>query len=435
MAINAYIMMNRQKFIKTSTLLAASALFFKRTKVLADSKKIRIGVIGVNGMGWSNLTAILKNTNVVCTALCDIDENVLNNRVSELKKRDINVKTYIDYKQLLADNNVDAVIIGTPDHWHCLMMVDAVTAGKHVYVEKPIGNSIKECELMVAAAQKYNAIVQVGQWQRSQQHFEDAIKFLHAGSIGKVRMVKVWAYLGWKKDVPIVPDSAIPAGVHYDRWLGPATKRPFNVNRFHFNFRWFWDYAGGLMTDWGVHMLDFALIGMKVSDPRSIMAAGGKFAYPDDVEETPDTLTTLYEFDGFNVQWEHAIGIDGGPYNKGHGVAFIGNNGTLVLNRQGWEVLPEGDRMAAVPFQKSKDNGLERHMDNFVEAILTRNKSILKAPVEAGAHIAILSQMGNIAYRTGKKLYWDKDKRQFSDKEANKYLAANYHNGYSYPKV
>ncbi|MOA48803.1 hypothetical protein D3C78_1716000 [compost metagenome] len=116
-------------------------------------------------------------------------------------------------------------------------------------------------------------------------------------------------------------------------------------------------------------------------------------------------------------------------------MAFIGNNGTLVLNRQGWEVLPEGDRMAAVPFQKSKDNGLERHMDNFVEAILTRNKSILKAPVEAGAHIAILSQMGNIAYRTGKKLYWNKDKRQFSDKEANEYLVAKYHNGYSYPKV
>lgn len=427
--------MNRQKFLKASTLLAVSAFLFQGTHGLAETKKIRVAVIGVNGMGWSNLMAILKNKNVICTALCDVDENVLNQRVAELDKRNIKVQSYIDYRDLLKDKNVDAVIIATPDHWHCLMMVDAVKAGKHVYIEKPIGNSIKECEVMVTAAQKHNAIVQVGQWQRSQQHFEDAMKFLHGGSLGKVRMVKVWAYLGWKKDVPILPDTAIPSGVHYDRWLGPAPKRPFNWNRFHFNFRWFWDYAGGLMTDWGVHMLDFALIGMNVSDPRSIMAAGGKFAYPDDVEETPDTLTTLYEFDGFNVQWEHAIGIDQGPYNKGHGVAFIGNNGTLVLNRQGWEVLPEGNRMEAVPLQKAKDDGLERHMNNFVEAIFTQNRTILKAPIEAGAHIAILSQMGNIAYRTGKKLYWNKEKQQFSDKEANRYLAAAYHNGYTYPKI
>lgn len=427
--------MNRQKFLKASTLLAASAFLFQGTHGLAETKKIRVAVIGVNGMGWSNLMAILKNKNVICTALCDVDENVLNQRVAELDKRNIKVQSYIDYRDLLKDKNVDAVIIATPDHWHCLMMVDAVKAGKHVYIEKPIGNSIKECEVMVTAAQKHNAIVQVGQWQRSQQHFEDAMKFLHGGSLGKVRMVKVWAYLGWKKDVPILPDTAIPSGVHYDRWLGPAPKRPFNRNRFHFNFRWFWDYAGGLMTDWGVHMLDFALIGMNVSDPRSIMAAGGKFAYPDDVEETPDTLTTLYEFDGFNVQWEHAIGIDQGPYNKGHGVAFIGNNGTLVLNRQGWEVLPEGNRMEAVPLQKAKDDGLERHMNNFVEAIFAQNRTILKAPIEAGAHIAVLSQMGNIAYRTGKKLYWNKEKRQFSDKEANRYLAAVYHNGYTYPKI
>jgi predicted dehydrogenase len=427
--------MNRQKFLKASTLLAASAFLFQGTHGLAETKKIRIAVIGVNGMGWSNLMAILKNKNVICTALCDVDENVLNQRVAELDKRNIKVQSYIDYRALLKDKNVDAVIIATPDHWHCLMMVDAVKAGKHVYIEKPIGNSIKECEVMVTAAQKHNAIVQVGQWQRSQQHFEDAMKFLHGGSLGKVRMVKVWAYLGWKKDVPILPDTAIPSGVHYERWLGPAPKRPFNRNRFHFNFRWFWDYAGGLMTDWGVHMLDFALIGMNVSDPRSIMAAGGKFAYPDDVEETPDTLTTLYEFDGFNVQWEHAIGIDQGPYNKGHGVAFIGNNGTLVLNRQGWEVLPEGNRMEAVPLQRAKDDGLERHMNNFVEAIFAQDRTILKAPIEAGAHIAVLSQMGNIAYRTGKKLYWNKEKQQFSDKEANRYLAAAYHNGYTYPKI
>lgn len=189
------------------------------------------------------------------------------------------------------------------------------------------------------------------------------------------------------------------------------------------------------MTDWGVHMLDFALIGMKATTPKSIMATGGKFAYPDDAAETPDTLTTVYEFDDFTVQWEHANGIDGGPYGRNHGVAFIGNFGTLVVDRGGWEVIPEGKRMEAVPLQKSKDNGLDMHTRNFIDVVRSRQLEALNAPVTAGAHIAIFSQMGNIAYRTGEKIYWDAQKGQFSSSAANRLLAAEYHNGYRIPKV
>ena len=427
--------MKRKEFIRNTSLLAASALF-AQTKVFGfQADTIRVGLIGTNGMGWSNLNAILKVPGVQCTALCDVDENVLKNRAEELKKRNINVKTYIDYKDLLKANDVDVVIVATPDHWHCMQMVDAVAAGKDVYVEKPIGNSIRECEIMVAAAKKHKRVVQVGQWQRSQQHFRDAMDFVHSGKLGKIRLVKAWAYQGWMKSIPVQADAPVPAGVHYDKWLGPAPKRAFNPNRFHFNFRWYWDYAGGLMTDWGVHMLDYALIGMKVSDPVSVMAAGGKFAYPDDAAETPDSLTTVYEFDGFNVQWEQATGIDLGPYQKTHGVAFIGNNGTLVVNREGWEVIPEKGRMDAVSFQRSQDNGLDKHMVNFVEAVRKKSVEGLHAPIEAGAHIAIFSQMGNIAYRAKKKLFWDKQKRSFNDKEADQYLAKVYHNGYNLPKV
>ncbi|MDF2476981.1 MAG: iolG 1 [Sphingobacterium sp.] len=427
--------MNRKDFIRTSSILAAASFIGKSHASGLFEQPIRVGVIGVNGMGWSDLNALLKQQGVICTALCDVDENILNKRVKELQERNIKVSSYVDYKKMLSSSDVDAVIIGTPDHWHCLQMIDAVKAGKHVYIEKPIGNSIQECKLMQAAAEKSNAIVQVGQWQRSQQHFKDAIDFVHSGKLGKIRLVKAWSYLGWKNSIPIEPDAPIPAGIHYMDWLGPATKRPFNINRFHFNFRWFWDYAGGLMTDWGVHMLDYALLGMKVSDPKSIMASGGKFAFPDDAGETPDTMTAVYEFDNFNIQWEHAKGIDLGPYNRNHGVAFIGNNGTLVLNRNGWEVIPEKGRMEAVSLRPSVDNGLEKHMANFVDAIRQKNPRLLHAPLEAGAHIAIFSQMGNIAYRTGQKLYWNKEKQRFNDEKANKYLAAVYHNGYKYPKV
>ena len=439
--------MKRRHFLQTTSTYAAgtglaamlpSALFAFKKNISANDK-INIAAIGINGMGWTDLTAMLKNPQANCIALCDVDKNVLDKRVAELAKNNVAVKPYGDYRKLLENKDIDAVIIGTPDHWHCNIMAEACAAGKDVYVEKPVGNSIAECHVMEAVQKKYNRAVQVGQWQRSEKHFADAIDFVHSGKLGQVRLAKAWAYMGWMHSIPKKPDTTPPAGVDYTMWLGPATTRPFNENRFHFNFRWFWDYAGGLMTDWGVHLMDYALLGMNAKEPKSIMAAGGKFAYPDDAEETPDTLTTVFEFDEFNIQWEHAIGINNGPYNRDHGVAFIGNNGTLVLDRGGWEVIPETEndkpKMEAVPRQKVVDDGIALHTKNFIEVIQSRNLDDLKAPIQAGAHVATVCQMGNIAYKTGKKIYWNADKKQFTDADANKYLAAAYHNGYSIYKV
>ncbi|MBV7529467.1 Gfo/Idh/MocA family protein [Chitinophaga sp. sic0106] len=428
---------SRRSFIRSASALVAGASLLNTLplRAIAPSDKIRIGAIGINGMGWSDLTALLKNPEVEVVALCDVDKNVLDKRIAELAKRDIKVKGYTDYRKLLEDKSIDAVVIGSPDHWHCLMMTDACSAGKDVYVEKPVGNSIIECATMVAAQQRYNRVVQVGQWQRSQQHFRDAISFVHSGQLGQVRLVKAWAYMGWMKSIPVVADGPVPEGVDYKAWLGPAETRPFNANRFHFNFRWYWDYAGGLMTDWGVHLLDYALIGMKSSNPKSIMAAGGKFAYPNDAAQTPDTLTTVYEFDNYNIQWEQATGIDGGPYGRTHGIAFIGNNGTLVLDRGGWEVIPEKGKMEAVDRKPSVDKGLDLHAKNFVDVIKSRKMSDLNCPISAGAHIASFAQMGNIAFRTGKKIYWNEGKQNFTDSDANKLLAAAYHNGYKIPKI
>lgn len=424
--------MNRKDFIKISSIFAAST-FMPFSEAYAGQATLRVGLIGAHGMGWANLNAILKNVNVQCTALCDIDENVLKKRVAELAKRGIDVQTFVSYKDMLEADVVDVVIIATPDHWHCLQLVDAVKAGKHVYLEKPIGNSVQECDIMVKAVENSTSVVQVGQWQRSQQHFRDAIDFVHSGKLGKIRTVKAWSYVDWKKTIEQKPDTVVPDGVHYDLWLGPATNRPFNPNRFHFEFRWFWDYAGGLMTDWGVHMLDYALLGMKVSDPVSVIASGGKYADPDGASETPDTMSVIYEFEDFNIQWEHAIGIGLGPYGRNHGVAFIGDTGTLVLNRDGWEVIPEKGKMEAVVLQKPKDNGLEVHMQNFVQAVTKKDRAMVNAQIQEGAHIAVFCQMGNIAYRTGEKLYWDRTKRKFTNRKANSYLLAKYHNGYKLP--
>ena len=443
-------MSSRRNFLQNSAAIAggsvllsaldnkAFAIFKNR---ISPGEQINIGAIGINGMGWADVSAAVKIPGVNLVALCDIDKNVLDQRMKDLAKLNIDsskVKTYSDYRQLLDRKDIDAVIIGTPDHWHALIMMNACEAGKDVYCEKPVGNSIGECRAMVAAQQRYKRVVQAGQWQRSQQHFKDAVNFVQSGQLGNIRTVKVWCYQGWMKPGPVIPDSAPPAGVDYTKWLGPAPIRPFNASRFHFNFRWFWDYAGGLMTDWGVHLIDYGLLGMKSPIPKSVSALGGRFAYPDLYEETPDTLTTLYEFDGFNMVWDSAMGIDNGSYNRDHGIAYIGNNGTLILNRGGWEVIEErqGKNKVSKPFEKSSDNGLDKHMQNFVDVIKSRKMEDLHCSIQAGAHVATVSQMGNIAYRSGKKLEWDAAKERFTDEDINKkYLMKEYHNGYHLPKV
>ncbi|MDR0814261.1 MAG: Gfo/Idh/MocA family oxidoreductase [Bacteroidales bacterium] len=438
-------MTTRREFIQQVGLLGAG-LAFQPFRVKAGglhsvgaNDKIRVGLIGCNGMGYDDLKAFLKNPEVECVALADIDQSVLDRRAADAEKKGGKKVTHLykDWRRLIDHKDIDVVIVGTPDHWHCLQTVAACQSGKDVYCEKPLGNSIEECNIMVRAAQKYNRVVQVGQWQRSDPHWQDAVAFIRSGKLGKIRTVRVFSYQGWCPSIPVKPDEPVPEGVDYDMWLGPAPKRPFNRNRFHFTFRWFWDYAGGLMTDWGVHLLDYALYGMDVTAPKSIMAAGGKFGYPDDACETPDLLQTIYTFDGFTVLWDHAIGIDDGAYGRTHGLGFVGENGTLVVDRGGWEVIPEKvnkkERMEAVPLNKSYgEGGLNLHVKNHLECIKSRNRNC-NASIEIGAHIAKFSQLGNIAYRTGKKLTWDG--KSFHDKEADKYLTKVYRSPWALPKI
>jgi hypothetical protein len=187
-----------------------------------------------------------------------------------------------------------------------------------------------------------------------------------------------------------------------------------------------------------VHLLDYALLGMQADVPKSIAALGGKFAYPDLSQETPDTLTTLYEFDKFNLVWDSAMGIDNGSYGRNHGIAYIGNNGTLVLHRGGWEVLeePKSTDKASKSFVKQADSGLDKHWENYIEVVKSRKTENLNCSIQAGSHVATVAQMGNIAFRSGQKLMWDKEKEKFTDEKINsQYLAKEYHNGYKLPKV
>jgi predicted dehydrogenase len=437
-------MPSRRKFIRDSGSLLAGAAFSpliasRLNAGIGANDTLNVALIGCKGMGMYNLTDHLKQPGISCVALCDVDNNILQERAKTvLELTGKSPKLFKDYRQVIDNKDVDIVIIGTPDHWHCLPAVHACEAGKDVYVEKPLANSIAECQVMLKAARKHNRIVQVGQQQRSGQHWQDVVALVRSGKLGTIRKIKAWGYFGYGKGSPKVPNSTVPEGVDYNTWLGPAPQHPFNKNRFHGSWRHFWDHGGGLLTDWGVHLLDIPLWAMNVTFPKSVSASGGIYAYPDNAIETPDTLNVLYDFGSFTLEWDHAGGLSKGIYDRSYGVAFIGNNGTLVVNREGWEVISESEnntnKMEVIPLQAPDSESHEKHVKNFIECVRSRKPPICE--IESGHNVALVAHMGNIAYRTGKQLHWDQAKGKFKDnQEANALLKPEYRSPWKFPAI
>jgi predicted dehydrogenase len=401
--------------------------------------KMRLGLIGARGRGYRVLEHALKFPETQCVAICDVDESVIADRVSEVMKlQDAKPKAFKDFRQMLDQKDLDAVIIGTPDHWHCLQTVYACEAGKDVYVEKPMANSLMELDIMVEAARKYQRVVQVGQQQRSGGHWKQAIDHIQNGGIGQLRTIKVWANFRYGVGQPISDDSSIPKGVDFDMWLGPAKQRTFNQSRFHGSWRMFWDYGGGLMTDWGVHLIDMALWAAKVtSTPKSVVSTGGNFSHSHHAHETFDTLSVNYELEDLDITWQSLAGIQTGPYGKTYGLAFVGNNGTLVADRSGWSLNPEvqdNQPKTEALSQKSEGISSENHVKNFLECIRTREEP--NCPVENGRLVAQYAHMGNIAQRTQSRLVWDDHKKQFDkNREATRLITPQYRQPWSLPKL
>jgi predicted dehydrogenase len=445
---------DRREFLKKTlgagaagSALLASRQGLAQTAASADriagaNDRIRVALVGAGGQGRADLLLMLRTNKVDCVAVADVDDEHARLALRAIedggfRKPEVLVR---DYRRILDRSDVDAVVVGTPDHWHALNTIDACVAEKDVYCEKPLATTIGEGRAMVNAARRKNRIVAVGTQQRSTPHFGDAISFLRSGQLGKIRTVTVWAYLDWKAEIAPVPDEPAPAYVDYDMWLGPAPKRSFNPNRFHFSFRWYWDYSGGLMTDWGAHWLDVANWGMQLADgtvqvPTEIMSIGGKLGYPKDAMETPDTQQVLFKCGDYSIIWQHALGIGRGPEAREHGAAFHGNNGVLVLDREGWQVFPETQllsaprsyRMTGVPKQgvTRGTDGHALHVQNFLDCLRTRRKPT--ADVETGHQSVSVCHLANIAYRTGRIVKWDPLKEQvIGDPEAQKLVSREY---------
>jgi len=438
---------NRRKFLeKTMTASLGVGLFsILPSKVwsapVSPSDQINVALIGCNGHGFSILRHHLNIPGVNCVAICDVDENALNRRIKEVQDGyGQNPAPFRDFRKLLQEKDIDAVIIGTPDHWHCLIMVEACRAGKDVYVEKPLANTIGECKIMVQAADYYKRVVQVGQQQRSGYTFSEPIRMIRNGEIGKIRKVNIWGNFNYGTGSIPAPDSAPPSGVDYDFWLGPTAERPFNPNRFHGSWRHFWNYGGGLMSDWGVHLLDMGVWAMEnPKAPTKVLTYAGNLSTQIRQRETFDTMTVTYSNDEFPITWDMIAGTQLGPYEKPYGVAFIGEKGTIVADRKSFQVFPEWDPEAKAPKVKAVNftEGGESHnlhVKNFLDCVKSRETPI--CPPETGRIAALYAHIPNIAGRVNEPvLEWDDSRQTFTNSQkANEYITPNYRSPWELPK-
>lgn len=416
-------MIDRRRFLTT----ASAGAFASR--VLGANDRVILGAIGLGRQGTSDLRGFLKHPDVSVAALCDVYQPNLD-AAAKLAPA---AQRLSDFRRVLDNKEIDAVLVATPDHWHPLMTILACQAGKDVYVEKPASVVVAEGRRMVEAARKHKRVVQVNTQQHSGAHFRRAVEIIHSGVLGKIAHVRAWHYGNeFPNGIGQASDSEPPAGLDWDLWLGPSPRVPFNANRFGVapnrwsTFRYFWDYGGGFMTDMGVHAFDVIHWAMKATAPVTISASGGKFGL-DDNRETPDVLQVTFDYPGFVCVYESRL-LNGRPLNgRASGIDFHGVNGTLTVSPSGFEVTPERGQQfpGAGSIEKASGDQLADHTRNFLDCIKSRGMPV--CDIEVGHRATSVCLLGNISYRSGNRIRWDaKIERILGDKRASRFLSRSY---------
>ena len=419
--------MKRRHFLMSSV-AAAGAL--KASALASPNDTIRVACVGIRGQGRSHIRAYAAMPGVEIAALCDVDESVLEARLKEVegtgKKRPA---AFVDFRKLLEDRSIDAVSLATPNFHHTLQTVWACQAGKDVYVEKPCTHNIFEARQIVAAARKYNRIVQHGTNTRSNAAAREAVQHLRDGLIGDVYMARGLCFK-WRDTIGRTPVEPEPAGVHYDLWLGPAPKREFTRNRFHYNWHWFWEYGNGDIGNQGIHEMDTARWGLGVKYPVKVSSMGGHFMFDDD-QQTPNTQVATFEFqDGgkkrflvFEVRhWMSNLEADIGKRGDNCiGDIFYGSKGHLVM-RGGYQTFL-GKSQEPGPSGNAGGN----NWVNFIECVRNRKRENQNAEIEEGAISTVLVHLANISYRLGRTLNFDPNTLKcVGDEEANRMFTRDY---------
>jgi predicted dehydrogenase len=424
--------MNRRAFLGTTALSAS--------RVLGANDRVNVGLIGCGGRGRYVARLMREASDCAFVAVADVyDKNAAQAR----EWAGANAKSFRDFRKLLEMKEVDAVMVSTPDHWHAIPTILACQAGKDVYVEKPVSLTIREGRAMVEAARKYNRIVQTGTQHRSAKHFPKIAEMIRRGDIGEVKYVRVWNYANMTPNgIGHNPNEEPPADLDWDMYLGPSPKVPFSKSRFLGTYRYFFDYSGGYITDFGNHRLDTMQQIMGVSAPKTISASGGRFVVKGD-GDVPDFLQVTYEYDNFIATYEgsniNGFGMGAakvgpkyyngrGEYDQPNGMAFFGTEATIFAERISWAVYPEpaGPRWKPTKdvklFYENVPEPTKDHAGHFIECVKSRKTP--NADIEIGHRSTSVALLGNIAYKTGLKLRWDAAKEDFAGApEASKLLA------------
>ena len=425
--------------------VAAGTAALRSSSLASPNDTVRIACVGVRGQGRAHISHYAKMDRVEIAAICDIDESVLNQRLTDVeklgKKRPA---AFTDLRKLLEDKSIDAISIATPNHNHTLQVVWACQAGKDVYVEKPCSHDMFEARQIVAAAQKYNRLVQHGTNCRS-GIAREAVQRLREGTVGDLYMARGLCFK-WRDTIGRKPVEPIPAGVHYDLWLGPAPEHEFTRNRFHYNWHWFWDYGNGDLGNQGIHQVDVARWGLGVKYPTKVSAMGGHFMFDDD-QETPNTLAATFEFDDagkkkfmvFEVRhWmtNHEAGINetgAGKEVNTVGAIFYGSKGYMAVTDEDHATYYSFLGKEQQPGPSGHDQG--NNWANFIDALRTRKHSDLNAPIEEGAISTTLVHLANISYRLGRTLRFDADSYScIGDEEANAMFRRKYREPFVVPE-
>ncbi|MCW5976871.1 MAG: Gfo/Idh/MocA family oxidoreductase [Bryobacteraceae bacterium] len=418
----------RRDFLKTAGAAFTTSLFTGNIRGAND--RLAGAFIGVGVMGSENLDVAARQPGVAIASVCDVFQPNLERAAAIARRRGHQPKEVKDFREIISDSSVDFVCISTPDHWHPYMTVEACKAGKDVYVEKPVCLTINEGRTMAEAARKYNRVVQAGTWQRSGAHFQKACEIVRGGQLGKIAFCRAWIYENAPaQGIGNPPGGSPPPDLDWDLWLGPAPEHEFNPNRFgvypkqYSYFRWFWDYAGGQLTDSGVHVLDILQMAFGETMPKAITALGGKLWFTDD-RETPDTLLVSYEYPGFIGAWEHRCNNTEANPRRLMGLTFHGTNGTLYVDRSLYRITPEaGSGLDAAEMKRVADPH-PLHWVNFLDCVRTRARP--NSDIETCFRSSATCLLGNASYRSGLRVDFDEQTMAARQPEAARYLHREY---------
>ena len=453
--------MKRREFLRNLTILTAGVTL-TANRVSGANERLNLGFIGLGNRGDQVLDAFLAHSDAQVTAVCDLYQPYMDFTCKKISEKHGNIpKQFKDYRKLLEQKDIDAVVICTPDHWHALQTIHAAQAGKDVYVEKPLSLTIHEGRQMVKAIEKYNRICQVGIHRRSVPVCAEAAELVRSGYIGKVTVARSFHIQNeWPKGIGNPPNSEPPADLNWDEWLGPAPKVPYNKNRTFYRFRWFYDYSGGQVTNFGVHYIDFIHWAIGIDMPEAVTAIGGKFAGIDDNREIPDTLEVIWKYPNDVLVTFSQFNATAAQWSlPGCEVEIRGTKGTLYLFGDGYEIVPDVIKVKEFPARTPLNRDLDReyregakpviegkkvrgkstadttyHARNFIDCVKSRKKP--NCDIMTGHRSTTATLIANIALKTNSLLKWDgKSERFTNNDEANKYLSNKYRSPYSLPQI